>query len=154
MDDRWQDDEDLLADLGEALRAAEGVPARVLALGEAAYEWRTVDAELATLTYDSAVEPVPAEPALIRAESVPVRALRFQARATAIVLEVTDDALVGQILPPQPANLSLMGSADRRLDVEADTLGYFVFRPVPRGAFRLLCRGRPGIELLTSEFQL
>ena len=154
MDDERRDDEQLLAALGEALRAAESVPARVVALGEAAYDWRTIDAELATLTYDSAVDPAPDEPALVRADVAAVRALRFQAPATAIVLEVTDDALVGQILPPAAADVSLMSSVGRSVDIEADDLGYFVFRPVPRGSFRLRCRARHGPELLTSWFQL
>jgi hypothetical protein len=154
MDDRWQDDERLLAALGEALRAAEAVPASVVALGEAAYDWRTVDAELASLTYDSAVDPAPAEPALVRAEDAPVRALRFQARASAIVLEVTDDALVGQILPPTAAAISLLTPGRRDVDAEADDLGYFVFRPVPRGTFRLRCRARTGADILTSWFRL
>jgi hypothetical protein len=162
VDDRWQDDEQLLAALGEALRAAESVPdrvaetvpARVVALGEAAYDWRTIDGELAALTYDSAAEPAPAEPALVRADIAAVRALRFQALAAAIVLEVTEDALVGQILPPMTAAVTLAGPAGDGVDVTADDLGYFVFRPVPRGSFRLRCRGRTGPELLTSWFQL
>ena len=154
MDDLWQDDERLLTELGEALRAAEAVPARVVALGEAAYDWRTIDAELATLTYDSAVEPEAEEPALTRAEVAAVRALRFQSQAAAIVLEVTDDALVGQILPPEAADVSLMSSVGPGLDAEADDMGYFAFRPVPRGTFRLRCRGRSVPELLTSWFQL
>jgi hypothetical protein len=157
MDDRWQDDEQLLAALGEALRGAEAVPASVIAFGEAAYDWLTIDAELAMLMYDSAVDPASgptAEPALVRAEAAPVRALRFQAQAAAIVLEVTDDALVGQILPPQPADISLTGAVGPGVDIEADDLGYFVFRPVPRGSFRLRCRVRSGPELLTSWFQL
>ncbi|WP_250038034.1 hypothetical protein [Paractinoplanes maris] len=154
MDDRWHDDEHLLAALAESLSAAEAVPARVVALGEAAFDWRTIDAELAALTYDSAVDPVPDEPALVRAEVASLRSLRFQAPAVAVVLEITDDALVGQILPPRPAGVSLMSSIGEGTDVEADDLGYFVFRPVPRGSFRLLCRTRPGPELLTSWFQL
>jgi hypothetical protein len=154
VDDRRRDDEQLLAALGEALRAAEAVPARVVALGEEAYDWRTIDAELATLAYDSAVDPAPDEPALVRADVAPVRALRFQAPAAAIVLEVTDDALVGQLLPPTAAEVSLTSSAGASVDVEADDLGYFAFRPVPRGSFRLRCRVRTGPELLTSWFQL
>jgi hypothetical protein len=157
MDDRWLDDDELLTALGEALREAEAVPARVVALGQAAYDWRRIDAELATLTYDSATDPeTAAEPALVRADAAPLRALRFQAHAAAIVLEVTDDALVGQILPPMAADISLMSSAGAGAgaEAEADELGYFVLRPVPRGSFRLWCRGRRGPELLTSWFQL
>jgi hypothetical protein len=155
MDDRWLDDDELLTALGEALREGEAVPARVVTLGQAAYDWRRIDADLATLTYDSAADPATAaEPALLRADAAPLRALRFQAHAAEIVLEVTDDALVGQILPPLAAEISLMSSAGDGVEAEADDLGYFVFRPVPRGSFRLWCRGRRGSELLTSWFQL
>jgi len=154
VDDRWSDDEQLLTALGEALRTAEAVPARVVALGEAAYDWRTIDGELAALTYDSADDPAPAEPALVRADIAAVRALRFQAQAAAIVLEVTDDALVGQIVPPMGAAVTLAGPAGGGVEVVADDLGYFAFRPVPRGSFRLRCHGRTGPDLLTSWFQL
>jgi hypothetical protein len=157
MDDRPMDDERLLAELRAALRAADAVPPSVVALGEAAYDWLTIDVELATLRYDSAAGPAPAgdaEPALVRADVAAVRALRFQARASALVLEVTEDALVGQILPPAAATVSLTSSAGRAIATEADDLGYFAFYPVPRGSFRLRCTGGTGPELLTSWFQL
>lgn len=155
MDDRWSDDEQLLAALGEALRAAEAVPSGVIARGEAAFDWLTIDSELATLIYDSAIEPLSTEePERVRAEAAPLRALRFQAQSAAIVLEVTDDALVGQILPPGAADIALLTDAGTGREAIADDLGYFAFRPVPRGSFRLRCRGRTGLELMTSRFQL
>lgn len=155
MHDRWSDDEQLLAALGEALREADAVPSGVIARGEAAFDWLTIDAELATLTFDSAIDPVyAAEPERVRAETAPLRALRFQAQAAAIVLEVTDDALVGQLLPPGAADVSLLTDAGTAREAAADDLGFFTFRPVPRGSFRLRCRGRTGLELVTSRFQL
>jgi hypothetical protein len=50
----WNDDQQLLADLVEAVRAAGQVPERFIELGQAAFAWRGVDAELAALTFDSA----------------------------------------------------------------------------------------------------
>lgn len=47
-------DEELLAELGAALRTAEEVPAGFVNAGKAAFAWRGVDAELAALTFDSA----------------------------------------------------------------------------------------------------
>jgi hypothetical protein len=52
----WDDDVRLLLDLGGALDAARAVPTRIADIGRAAFVWRTVDAELAELTFDSATD--------------------------------------------------------------------------------------------------
>ena len=52
----WEDDDELLAALGEAFRSEHQVPAEFLAMGKATFAWRGIDAELATLTYDSVFE--------------------------------------------------------------------------------------------------
>jgi len=48
-----RDDEELLAALGEAIRAREEVPEWFVETGKNAYAWHNIDAELAQLTYDS-----------------------------------------------------------------------------------------------------
>ena len=48
----WEDDDQLLAALGEALRPEHDVPAEFTAMAKAAFAWRDIDAELATLTYE------------------------------------------------------------------------------------------------------
>ena len=53
--DRSNDDE-LLAALGRALQAQEVVPDAVLEAAKGAYAWRTIDAELAALTFDSVAD--------------------------------------------------------------------------------------------------
>ena len=50
----WNDDDQLLAALGEALRSERSVPADFIQAGKAAFLWRGIDAEPATLTSDSA----------------------------------------------------------------------------------------------------
>ncbi len=52
----WSDDDQLLEVLRDALTTAREVPPGLVAAGKAAYSWRTIDAELAALTYDSAWE--------------------------------------------------------------------------------------------------
>ena len=46
----WVDDDELL---GELHRAFEPVPASFIEAGKMAFTWRSIDAELAALTYDS-----------------------------------------------------------------------------------------------------
>src|SRR5690348_1577792 len=100
----WDDDERLLTELGTALRAGTEVPERFVEAGKAAFAWRTVDAELASLTYDSATEGV----AGVRGEPADLRALTFAARGLTIELEVTEDSLIGQVVPPQPGSVEVL----------------------------------------------
>ena len=49
----WSNDNELLDALRDALRSAGPVPENVTTSGRAAWTWRTIDAELATLVFDS-----------------------------------------------------------------------------------------------------
>ena len=49
-------DEQLLAELGEAVRVYDGPPDDVIAAAKDLFIWRTVDAELASLTFDSLLD--------------------------------------------------------------------------------------------------
>ena len=149
----WSDDEQLLAELGEALRAARAVPRGFVEAGKAAYTWHDVDAELAALTYDSALdEQVFA--AVNRAEPAPLRALTFVSTGLTVELEVTDDALLGQIVPPQPGELEEHLADGRVTTAPIDELGCFVVRPIPSGSFRLHCRTAGGAAVLTDWIAL
>ena len=52
----WTDDDRLLAALRRADEAARQVPPEFVADGKAIFTWHDIDAELASLTYDSAAE--------------------------------------------------------------------------------------------------
>ena len=52
MPDGW-DHEELLAALGETVKARQAVPEWFVETGKNAYVWQNIDAELAQLTYDS-----------------------------------------------------------------------------------------------------
>jgi hypothetical protein len=69
----WADDDQLFAALKEAVRAARAVPPEFVEAGKSAYAWRNIDAELASLTYDSTRDLVPS----VRAETASIRALTF-----------------------------------------------------------------------------
>jgi hypothetical protein len=151
---QWADDDDrLLAALGEAVRAAREVPASFVEAGRAAYTWHGIDAELAALTFDSAAEPAAAVPA-IRAEEASPRFLTFAAADLTIELEVGADAIVGQIVPPQPGHADACPASGPASTTEIDEIGCFVIRPLPTSPFRLHCHGRSGISALTTWITL
>jgi hypothetical protein len=128
------DDDQLLAELAEAVRAADEVPAGFVGAGRAAFSWRDVDAELAALAHDSATS---ATTAGTRAEPAVVRSLSFVAREVSIEVEVTADGLVGQVVPPRPGVIELQGADGSAHAVPVDEAGWFVIRRVTRAMFRL-----------------
>src|SRR5215469_10078765 len=102
--DGWNEDQ-LFDALREALRARQAVPAPFIEVAKSAYAWHNIDAELAQLTYDSGREQD--RLAGVRSETASVRALTFTSPHLSIELEVTDDALIGQIIPAQEGTIEV-----------------------------------------------
>ena len=94
----WADDDALLAALSEAVEAEYEVPRDFIEAGKAAFTWHSIDAELAALTFDSAV---PAAVAAVRAEEASPRFLTFTSADLTIEMEIGADAIIGQIVPPR-----------------------------------------------------
>lgn len=154
MSSQWADDDDrLLAALGDAVSAARDVPASFTEAGRAAYTWHGIDAELAALTFDSAVEPAAAAPA-IRAEEASPRFLTFAAADLTIELEVGPDAVIGQIVPPQSGHADVCPASGPASSTEIDEIGCFVIRPLPASPFRLHCHASSGVSALTTWITL
>jgi hypothetical protein len=148
-------DDELLAVLGAALDQADPVPPEVLAAARGAYTWRTIEAELAALVYDSSTDE---ELAGVRGGALVARALTFEYEDVVVELEV-DETTAGRVVTGQVAPAPLewieLHQAERtepiRLDV--DELGRFRTAPLAPGPFRLLCRFRrsaPFAMLLTE----
>jgi hypothetical protein len=145
----WHDDEDLFGALREALREAEDVPPRFIEAGRAAFAWHNIDAELASLMYDSSVaagEPV----AAMRAQDASLRALTYATTELTIEVEITADAVLGQVLPPQPGSASSYVVSGPVVETTVDDLGFFAIRPVPARPFRLRCVTASGLDIVTG----
>jgi hypothetical protein len=143
----WDDEEILLA-LRDAVRARQEVPADFVTAGKSAFAWHNIDAELAQLTYDSQRDL--ADAAAVRTEAASIRALTFTSARLTIELEVTQDALVGQIVPAQTAVVKVRFRSGGETDVTADEIGCFTIEPIPIEQFRLECRTADGIQALTG----
>jgi hypothetical protein len=143
---RWEDDNELLALLEEALAAEGDVPPDFIAAGKAAFAWRTIDAELAALVYDS-----DREPALTRTQTTAdLRALTFASAHITIELELTGTGLIGQLVPPSTAEIDVQTAAGVTSSVTTDELGCFTIRVIPQEPFRLRCRAGETIDVLTT----
>jgi hypothetical protein len=146
------DDEELLAVLRQALAERQAVPPEFVEAAKNAFAWHNIDAELAELTYDSSrdAELAPST----RAETASIRALTFTSAHLTIELEVTQDALVGQIVPAQAGTITVRVQDGAETTVAVDDIGCFSIRPVPAGQFRLHCHTAAGLEALTGWIAL
>ncbi len=151
---RWNDDDQLLAALDEALRSGCRVPAEFIATGKAAYKWRGIAAEIAVLTYDSVFEGAGEEVAGVRSDPASVRYLTLTAGDLSVELEVTADAILGQLVPPGPGRAEVHSADGSVVTAGIDEGGGFTLRPVPGGSFRLYCDAANGMSVMTNWLTL
>jgi hypothetical protein len=142
------DDDQLLAALKDALSARHAVPHEFIESAKNAFAWHNIDAELAQLTYDStsALESVAMA---TRSDTAAIRELTFSSPRLTIELEVSEDSLLGQVIPAQAATIDIQNRTGAERTVPADDVGFFSISPLPEGIFRLRCRA-PGIDVVTG----
>lgn len=136
-------DEELLTELNKAMKEATEVPPTFTVAGKAAFAWRNIDAELAVLSQESEVTGT-------RADRAELRSLTFVASELTIELEITAEALVGQIVPAQPGHIEAEGPKGRSGQVEVDEIGWFTIHPTPTGPVRLHLRTASGTSVRTE----
>jgi hypothetical protein len=134
--------EELLDDLRRLARKVDPVPNEVTSYAKAAFGWRTIDAELAELLSDSALQALPA---FARSGEARARSVTFRADNLDIDLSIQDDddrrVLLGQLTPPGDAVIEVRrddGSVAAAAD--ADRLGRFRIELAHGGRVRLRIR--------------
>ena len=150
MRNGW-DDEQLLGALREAMRAREAVPSWFVEMGKNAYAWHNIDAELAQLTYDSQADTE--QLAFVRSETASIRALTFTSARLSLELEVGEDSLLGQVIPPQAGTLETHTKTGLTT-VPVDESGYFAVEPIPASPFRLRFHTAAGADVVTGWITL
>jgi hypothetical protein len=148
-------DDELMEVLNHALGTAEPVPAEVVAGAKAAWTWRTIDAELAALSYDSLLD----DRALAGVRGTDtLRALSFEASGLLIEIEVADDgdrrSLTGQLVPGPPGGAGELSIewVDGRppVSMAVDHVGRFAADRVPGGVVRLRLGPADGPTTVTA----
>jgi hypothetical protein len=136
MSDRRTDDQ-LMDMIAAAMDGADPVPEGVLEAARATFTWRTIDAELAALVFDSAADD------LVGVRSTETtRQMTFRTPGVEIELVVVSETrrrIVGQLVPPQEAEITLHHQDETRT-ARSDRLGRFTFPDVPSGSVRLTCK--------------
>lgn len=139
----------LTARLRSVGKRVDPVPASVTAAARGAFDWRSVDAELAELVYDSWVDD--AALAGVRGSSGP-RQLTFEASGVTVEVQVGDGLaprLVGQIVPAGPGTVEVRHRGGS-LTLLVDDLGRFAAPRVPLGPLSLCCRGDASSSVQTE----
>jgi hypothetical protein len=130
----WNDDDAMMAVLAAAVAEADDVTDRRREAAQAAFTWRSVDAELMDLLHDSALEAG----AAVRGAGDPGRLLSFGRRDVTVELEVGAGAVSGQVLPAQDATVTLQGAGVDDRTVAADGAGFFRIEEVGSGPVRFV----------------
>lgn len=128
----------------------DSVPARLLEAARGSFAWRTIDAELAELAYDSAAD----EAAAFVRTSGGRRLLTFDAPEVSVELEVlAEGRLEGQLVPPRRATIEIHHSGGT-VTVEADDLGRFTAEGLEHGPVSLVCRlhDKAGAAQIVTEW--
>ena len=117
----------------------EPVPGRLVQAAVDAYAWRTVDADLAELVFDSLADQD--EAALVRGRQQE-RLLSFRTSGLTIEVEVTaagpSRRLIGQLVPPQRAEVEIR-QQDEVVTLITDEFGRFIAESLPAGPVSLRC---------------
>lgn len=134
------------------MHARHTVPPKFIETAKHAYAWHNVDAELAQLMYDSSRDTD--RMAGVRSETASIRMLTFASARFLIDLEVTTQALLGQITPPQSGTVEAETQSGMVAAAPIDEVGTFSVEPVPPSPFRLHCRTADGTDLVTGWITL
>jgi hypothetical protein len=149
------DDDDTERDLRAAQDLVDPVPAHLLDRAVGGFAWRTIDADLAALVFDSVTEPATVRGAgLDRAGGgAQPRLLTFRADASTLEFELTPAGatlrLVGRVSPAAPGELELRAGTGTVV-VTPDDLGRFSTADVPPGPLQLRWRPTGGRAVVTE----
>lgn len=132
--DEMSDDE-LVALLGEAVAEGDAVSDRRRAAARGALTWRSVDAELAELLHDSALDAG----AAVRSSADGPRTLSFGSGGLTLELEVEGEDVLGEVVGADAgASVVLQRPEADDVTVPVDGAGFFRLAAVGQGSVRLV----------------
>jgi hypothetical protein len=132
-------DDELEAELRRAAQLFDPVPARLVAFAMEAFEWRTIDGDLAELVFDSlaATGPTP-----VRGDDQS-RLLTFSSPEVSVEVEIAPPGparqITGRLVPAFAADIEIR-TIHRNVTVPADSLGRFSAVLPGGGPVRFTCQ--------------
>jgi len=149
VNERPLSDDELIARLSELAAIADPVPEPLMSAARDAFGLRDLDARVAELVRDSAVD-VPAN--AVRGPGP--RMLSFEAGDVAVECEVTPQEsgrdIVGQLVGGRASAVDAQVAGRDAVTISIDADGCFGVRGLPAGPVRLRCHMADGTTLVTS----
>jgi hypothetical protein len=142
-----ENDDELAARLGRAIARRDPVPQDVIRAAKASGAWRTADAELAMLLYDSVLDE---EFAGVRGGGS--RLMTFTSARVTVDIEISgrDRVVVGQVEGVDPAGVEIC-YAEGAVAVETDPSGHFSLPSGRSGPMSVrITDGRAGTVIRTE----
>jgi hypothetical protein len=132
-------------ELRQAAAVLDPLPPGLLQIAVDAYALHDFDARVAELTFDSLVDAIP-----VRGVTDAPRMLTFSAGELTVDVEVTAQGLMGQVLPPRPARIEVLGGPRAGVPLTVDDMGRFAADTPPSGPFAL--RLSTGADVVVTEW--
>lgn len=146
-------DDQLMRELSGYFARTDPVPASVVQAAEAAIEFRDLDAQLAELLHDSALE----DEQLAGVRGAGQRMLSFGAGERFVEVDVRTEGanreLAGYVVPAVPGTIRVE-APDRSIEAPVDDRGRFRLLRVPRGPVRLWVTAPGQRRTVTAWFAL
>lgn len=121
---------------------------KLIRAAEAAFTWRTVDADLEILSLENGLAM--SDTAQVRGAGLgSPRMYTFHGERLSVEIEIDEDGIVGQLTPPGPARVTLVTPDGPQATADADEVGCFTLPAPPPGPMRLDCQ-RGGDRFLTE----
>ena len=149
----WNDDDELLDLLRAGLAEQRDVPGRFVESGKATFAWRSIDAELAALAYDSVTDSS-AFAGATRADRAAIRELTFAFRDATVHVQIARGGLHGQVVPARRGEVEVHVEGRPPRTAAVDEQGWFSIAPLPYTPFRLLWRIAGGATAMTDWLTL
>ncbi|MGL4742822.1 MAG: hypothetical protein ACRCXL_00330 [Dermatophilaceae bacterium] len=127
---RWDDDDALAGDLADAVGGDREIPAQWRDAARGAFAWRTVEDDLLRLADDGALVG-----AAVRGAAEP-RVLSFGGADLTLEIEVNEQRILGQVLPPRACVLTMESPQQPPRSTSTDGSGLFVLDRTDQGAVR------------------
>jgi hypothetical protein len=90
----------------------------------------------------------------VRSETASIRALTFTSAHVIIELEVSEEFLLGHVIPAHEGTIEIQTPAGAVATVPVDRLGWFSIYPIPASPFRLQYNTTGGTDVLTGWIAL
>jgi hypothetical protein len=125
------------------------VDEKLIRAAQAAFTWRTVDADLEILSLET--DLTVSDTVLVRgAGQGSSRVFTFHGERLTVEIEIDDDGIVGQLTPLGPARVTLVTPDGPQATADADEVGCFSLPAPPSGPMRLDCQR--GSERFLTEW--